>query len=271
MVNETAFTSATVAMGRTVVEPDHTAWDQPNTTASADVITFPRSAFSVTVAGSPRLLHAGVAVSTPANRPYRRRLIDPKGEQTDWLWISPELADWVAFRRPDWRTDEQWLCRMDGPTLFAQRRLAHAAGRNPNPLEFDEAVVSMLARLLRIDPERRGDSRRSARLSNRALTFLVENTHASPDLAQLARHLGVSLPHLCTVFRQTNGVTMGQFSRFIRLCLTLDAMDRPDTRLTDLAYEAGFSSHSHFSALFRRCFGCTPRHATRLFQEGSVS
>jgi AraC-like DNA-binding protein len=28
--------------------------------------------------------------------------------------------------------------------------------------------------------------------------------------------------------------------------------------LTALAFDLGFSSHSHFSAAFRRAFGCTP-------------
>ena len=32
------------------------------------------------------------------------------------------------------------------------------------------------------------------------------------------------------------------------------------TDLTTLAFDLGFSSHSHFAAAFRRAFGCTPSH-----------
>jgi AraC-like DNA-binding protein len=32
------------------------------------------------------------------------------------------------------------------------------------------------------------------------------------------------------------------------------------TDLTDLALRLGFSSHSHFTAAFRKSFGCTPSH-----------
>jgi AraC-like DNA-binding protein len=43
-----------------------------------------------------------------------------------------------------------------------------------------------------------------------------------------------------------------------RLARTLDAvLDRGDD-LTSIALDGGFASHSHFTARFKRFFGCTP-------------
>jgi len=43
----------------------------------------------------------------------------------------------------------------------------------------------------------------------------------------------------------------------LRLSYALAELPHTDD-LTMLALETGFSSHSHFSAVFRRAFGCTP-------------
>jgi AraC-like DNA-binding protein len=43
-----------------------------------------------------------------------------------------------------------------------------------------------------------------------------------------------------------------------RLAQTLDSVLDGGDDLTAIALDAGFASHSHFTARFRRFFGCTP-------------
>jgi AraC-like DNA-binding protein len=43
-----------------------------------------------------------------------------------------------------------------------------------------------------------------------------------------------------------------------RLAQSLDAVLDGDDELTAIALDAGFASHSHFTARFRSFFGCTP-------------
>jgi AraC family transcriptional regulator len=43
-----------------------------------------------------------------------------------------------------------------------------------------------------------------------------------------------------------------------RLAQALDAVLDGDDDLTAIALDAGFASHSHFTARFRGFFGCTP-------------
>jgi len=74
---------------------------------------------------------------------------------------------------------------------------------------------------------------------------------------KLARVAGLSPFHLCRVFRRMTGTSIYDYVLRERLASTLDAVLDGDD-LTAVALAAGFASHSHFTARFRRFFGCTP-------------
>jgi len=54
------------------------------------------------------------------------------------------------------------------------------------------------------------------------------------------------------------GQSITAYRHSLRMRLALDRLRDRGTDLTDLAYDLGYSSHSHFSAVFRRMFGTTP-------------
>jgi AraC family transcriptional regulator len=77
-------------------------------------------------------------------------------------------------------------------------------------------------------------------------------------VAQLARLANLSPFHLCHVFRQMAGTSIYHYVLQERLAQALDAVLDGDDDLTAIALDAGFASHSHFTARFRGFFGCTP-------------
>lgn len=77
------------------------------------------------------------------------------------------------------------------------------------------------------------------------------------NVEKLARIAPMSPFHLCRVFRRMTGTSIYDYVLRERLTSALDAvLDGED--LTSIALEAGFASHSHFTARFRAFFGCTP-------------
>jgi AraC family transcriptional regulator len=95
----------------------------------------------------------------------------------------------------------------------------------------------------------------------RALARVTEAVAAAPadkwTVARLAQVAHLSPFHLCHVFRAATGTSIYDYVVRERLAQTLDAvLDGGD--LTAIAFDAGFASHSHFTARFRRFFGCTP-------------
>jgi len=82
-------------------------------------------------------------------------------------------------------------------------------------------------------------------------------------LAPLARTLGVSPFRLCHAFGEASGRTISRHLDHLRLHAALDLLASQEGRLVDVALAVGYSSHSHFTARFRRALGVTPSEVRR--------
>jgi len=105
--------------------------------------------------------------------------------------------------------------------------------------------------------------RRSAQVRRmRAIERVKEAVALAPadgwNLAKLSKVANLSPFHLCHVFRQMVGTSIHDYVLQERLAHTLDVILDGGNDLTAIALDAGFASHSHFTARFRRFFGCTP-------------
>jgi AraC-like DNA-binding protein len=69
--------------------------------------------------------------------------------------------------------------------------------------------------------------------------------------------------HLCRVFREMAGISLYDYVLHERLAQSLDTV-LGGGDLTGIALDAGFASHSHFTARFRRFFGCAPATLRRI-------
>jgi AraC-like DNA-binding protein len=96
----------------------------------------------------------------------------------------------------------------------------------------------------------------------RALERVKEAVALAParkwNVAKLAGIANLSPFHLCHVFREAVGTSIYDYVLHERLAQTLDAVLDGEDDLTTIALDAGFTSHSHFTARFRGFFGCTP-------------
>jgi AraC-like DNA-binding protein len=96
------------------------------------------------------------------------------------------------------------------------------------------------------------------RLLLRRAKEVLEAEFATPiRLHHVARTVGASPTYLTDLFRRLEGVSMHRYVAQLRLARALVELPHADD-LSALALDVGFSSHSHFSAAFRRAFGCTP-------------
>lgn len=100
-------------------------------------------------------------------------------------------------------------------------------------------------------------SRSTARLLGRAKEYLSAHLSDPIRLTHVARAVGTSPAYLTSVFTRLEGMPLHRYLVQLRLARAL--VDVPHTSdLTGLACDLGFSNHSHFTAVFRRAFGCTP-------------
>ena len=109
------------------------------------------------------------------------------------------------------------------------------------------------------EPTRTHTAARRRRIVNDARAFV--NAHLADDVSldTIARASGTSLYHLCRVFRDQTGMTLHTYRMRQRVGHALDRLAAGhDDSLTELAYSAGFSSHSHLSRVFRSQLGMPP-------------
>jgi AraC-like DNA-binding protein len=91
-----------------------------------------------------------------------------------------------------------------------------------------------------------------------AKLILASQPGQNASLSSLARAVSCSPFHLARLFRAEAGMPVHQFVLRIRMALALERIAEQGTPLSSLALDLGFSSHSHFTALFRQTFGVSP-------------
>jgi AraC-like DNA-binding protein len=118
-------------------------------------------------------------------------------------------------------------------------------------------VVSLLDDVLTGLMRPADDARGRRAFVEHAERLLAERFAESLSLDDISRSLGVSAYHLCRVFRMHTGTSLHQHRDQLRLRAALNRLER-DEDLTTIGLDVGYSSHSHFTAAFRRAFGVPP-------------
>lgn len=151
----------------------------------------------------------------------------------------------------------------DPVSYLEQRRLIDylRVSRRADPLRVEETVLRLLARAVRRAAGVRrtaGPHRRQRDLVADARLFVALHARERLRLSDLASHLSCSVFHLCRSFRAVEGTTIHAYQHDLRLRRALEDVTERGADLTSIALELGYSSHSHFTAAFRRRFGLTP-------------
>jgi AraC family transcriptional regulator len=133
-------------------------------------------------------------------------------------------------------------------------------------LATEEMVLALLRSALADDPPGTAPTGPSGRLIGRTKELLEAEFANRVRLPEVGHAVGASPAYLTDLFRRVEGVPLHRYVVQLRLARALVELPHVDD-LSALALDLGFSSHSHFSAAFRRAFGCTPPE----FREGTRS
>jgi AraC-like DNA-binding protein len=215
---------------------------------------------------------ANHAVFIAAGSPYRISYPAGIGDQCLTLWFSSAALARVlpkSMSRDGFDSSAFASHALLPPAAMLARSLLWRgfARGEWDPLEVEEIGVALLASALHAArKERHGRSRGAPRGCSGRRLLQVERVKEAislrPErkwtLGELADLAYVSPCHLAHVFREEVGSSVYRYVLRSRLAKTLDAILDADTDLTSIALEAGFASHSHFTARFRALFGLTP-------------
>ena len=172
---------------------------------------------------------------------------------------------------------------LDARTLAERRMLCHRLDRGlATPLEIEETALGLVGGTVAAFGEPRAAAPPAARRRSRH-EEMVEATKIALagrpgedwSLSVLARRVASSPFRLARVFREIAGMPVHRYHLLARLSAALDEVLASSREITEIGIGLGFSSHSHFTATFRRAFGVTPsalrRGAPPAAQPGKIS
>ena len=275
-VNEIVFAGDILKIGRWRLPAEHRNFTDSGPTKNY-LFVFPRTAGWIEHAGG-RAFVADPNIVTYYNRhqEYVRRAINPAGDHSDYYAIDQHvLRQIVAVWDPAAAETDRILRVTHGPsdafTYLQQRMVYTHVRRSPSPdaLFVEETMVNVLERLMEMAYGQQGIVRsdRQRDLVEHAREVLASHFAAPLTLTALARAAGSSVFHLCRLFRGHTGLTIHAYRNQLRLRTALGRVAEPSIDLSALAFDLGFSSHSHFTSAFRQLYGLTPSELRRQANE----
>jgi AraC-like DNA-binding protein len=91
-----------------------------------------------------------------------------------------------------------------------------------------------------------------------AKIYIHAHLAESMTLEQVAGAVNVSPFHFCKIFKRATGLTFTDFVNRARVEKAKRMLMKPDARITEVAYDVGFQSLSHFNRSFRRIASESP-------------
>jgi AraC-like DNA-binding protein len=230
-------------------------------------VVFPGTSVIIHHVGrKPVLADRNFAIFYNAGDDYDRRLHDPRGDHCVFVALEPRCFGELAGGSGVTFTHAPGDVRAYLAQSTVVRGLRAGWG---DPLFVEETVLEIVRRSLDLGlrhhgartGRRRGTDQRHHELVESARVALAESPTSRTSLEELARRLHVSAFHLARIFKARTGFTPHSYRNQLRLRLALDRIHEDGCDLAALAFELGFSSHSHFTDAFRALFGAPPSAA----------
>jgi len=91
-----------------------------------------------------------------------------------------------------------------------------------------------------------------------ARQFIAEHQTEDIALGDVARAVHASTFHFCKMFKKATGMTFTEYLSLVRVGKAKKLLANPQLRISEIAYEVGFNSLTHFNRVFRKSVGQSP-------------
>lgn len=92
----------------------------------------------------------------------------------------------------------------------------------------------------------------------RAKQFITEHQTEDLSLEQVARSVHTSKFYFCKIFKRATGINFTDYLSRVRTERAKNLLLNPNLRVSEIAYEVGFQSLTHFNRIFKRILGQSP-------------
>jgi AraC-like DNA-binding protein len=92
----------------------------------------------------------------------------------------------------------------------------------------------------------------------KAKEFIREHHTEDLSLPQVAQFAHANRFHFCRMFKRATGLNFTQFLSRVRIESSKNLLINPQLRVSEIAYEVGFQSLTHFNRVFQKLLGQSP-------------
>jgi AraC family transcriptional regulator len=271
-IDRIVFDSGLVRVGAFRCHPDDPSFHDSGPARNCCFV-FPRTAVEIQHEHEPAFVaNPNVVTFYNQGQAYLRNAVSIEGDRCDWFGVAIDVVQDVvrtfdpaldAHPEQPFNFTRGWA----GASIYlSQRRLFEqvVAGVVSEPLMVEESVVNLLEQVVRsaykttaiagantVCPKQRD-------IVHHIEFLLSRQWGECMTLRDLANEVGISVYHLCRMFRRATGSTLHQYRQKLRVRWSLEGVMESSRSLVDIALDAGFSSHSHYTSSFRQEFDQTP-------------
>jgi len=92
----------------------------------------------------------------------------------------------------------------------------------------------------------------------RAKQYIAEHQTEDLELGQVAKAVNTSKFYFCKIFKKMTGVNFTEYLSRVRIEKAKNLLLNPNLRISEIAYEVGFQSLTHFNRVFKRILAQSP-------------
>ena len=153
---------------------------------------------------------------------------------------------------------EKWGLEVNRDTL----RKAYFSGKVVSPKQHESAVklLTIFAQHLAILSNQVFIQQENAEppVIKRAREYIHEHQAEELSLTQVARAVNMSTFYFCKMFKKVAGINFTDYVARVRIEKSKNLLLNPNLRVSEIAFEVGFQSLTHFNRVFKKLLGQSP-------------
>src|SRR5205814_3119933 len=92
----------------------------------------------------------------------------------------------------------------------------------------------------------------------RAKEYIRQNQGEELSLGMVAKAVNTSTFYFCKLFKKATGLNFTNYVSRVRIEKAKNLLLNPNLRISEIAYEVGFQSLTHFNRVFKKIIGQAP-------------
>lgn len=126
-----------------------------------------------------------------------------------------------------------------------------------NPMKY-AVIAAELIHLMDIGLKNRTEAHAADSKLSEILSYINDNIENKFSMDDLSKAVNVSKYHMCRMFKDSMGITIGALILSKRLSIAKSLLLETNDTITQIAEKTSFSSSSTFTKVFVKEIGCTP-------------